>query len=246
MIVLENVHKSLEGREVLRGLDFKVEKGEIFVIVGPTGTGKSVTLQHVIGLLSPDSGRVIVNGLDAAELKGRSLEKYRSKFGMLFQSGALINWLNVWENVSLPLKEKRKMKLPEIQKKVSEVLSLLGLDGIEGKMPESLSGGMRKRVGLARAIITEPEILLYDEPTSGLDPIMARKIDGLIMSLSEKLKITSLVVTHDLVTAFGIADRIAMLYDGRIIECSSPAEFKKSEVEYVREFIKQSFTLNGI
>lgn len=238
MIQLENIYKILAGRKVLRGLNLTINRGETFVILGPTGTGKTVTLRHIIGLLLPDKGKVIVDGQDVSLLKGRALEKYRSRFGVVFQSGALINWLTVEENVALPLQEKTKLGPLEIKKRVIRTLRMLDMEDTENMMPEKLSGGMRKRVSIARAIVMEPEILLYDEPTAGLDPIMSRKIDLLINTLKRELKITSLVVTHDLISAFNIADRIAMLYSGRVIECGTPDELYKSKVTYVQKFIE--------
>lgn len=238
MIQLENIYKTLAGRRVLNGLSLTINRGETFVILGPTGTGKTVTLRHIIGLLLPDKGKVIVDGLDVSLLRGRALEKYRSRFGMVFQSGALINWLTVEENIALPLQEKTKLDCLEIKKRVIRTLRMLDMEDTERMMPEKLSGGMRKRISIARAIVMEPEVLLYDEPTAGLDPIMSRKIDLLINTLKRELKITSLVVTHDLISAFNIADRIAMLYGGRVIECGTPEELYKSKIKYVQKFIE--------
>ncbi len=243
MIKFDNVYKTLGGKEVLQGMDFQIEDGEIFVIVGPSGTGKSVTLRHIIGLHKPDSGSVTVNGIDVPSLYGEELEKYRAGLGVLFQSGALLNWMNVRENVALPLREKQRMKQSEIYERVSAVLEVLELGEAEEKMPDDLSGGMIKRAGLARAIITNPGIVLYDEPTSGLDPVMSRKIDSLIVSLRDKYHITSIVVTHDLCSAFGIADRIAMIYDGKIVECGTPEKFEASSNEHVREFIAAQYNI---
>ncbi len=237
MIELQNMHKYLSGQHVLRGIDLKIESGEIFVIVGPSGTGKSVLLRHMIGLHTADEGKILVDGQDVGSLSDSKLEKMRSRFGVLFQSGALLNWMSVLDNVALPLREKTRMKNVEIEKKANDALKLIGLENDGMKMPSDISGGMRKRAGLARAIVTEPEIVLYDEPTSGLDPIMSRKIDNLIVSLKNKLNVTSVVVTHDLASAFGIADRIAMMNNGRIVMCGSVKEFKASGNDYVREFI---------
>ena len=219
--------------------------GETFVIVGPSGAGKSVTLSHITGLMTPDSGKVVVDGHDVASLKGRALEKLRSNLGMLFQSGALINWMTVEENIALPLVEKTKMKRAEIRREVNKMLELLELEGTNSQMPSSLSGGMRKRVGLARALIMKPRILLYDEPTSGLDPVMSRRIDRLILSLVGDSEKTSLVVTHDMQSALSIGDRIAMLYDGKIVECAPPDEFRKSTNPHVREFMEASGNIAG-
>lgn len=237
MIQFRDVHKYLFGQHVLKGINMHVNKGETFVILGPTGTGKSVTLRHIVGLHQPDSGQVFVDNMDVGRLRGRKLEKLRERFGVLFQSGALLNWMNLKENVALPLRETKRMKEDQIEKKVSEVLSILGLREHWFKMPSEVSGGMKKRAGLARAIVTDPEIILYDEPTSGLDPIMSRKIDELIVSLKKQFHITSVVVTHDLISAFRIADRIALLNDGKVEVCCTVEEFKKSDNEYVMEFI---------
>lgn len=241
MIKLKDIHKELNGQEILKGLNIEIKHGETMVIVGPSGTGKSVTLKHMLGLFSPDSGEVIIDGENISGAKGRHAEKIRDKFGVLFQSGALINWLSVGDNVALPLIEKTKAKDAEIRARVEEVLAMVELSGQEMKMPSEISGGMKKRAGLARAIVLSPKILLYDEPTSGLDPMLSRKVDRLIKHLANTLDVTSVVVTHDMVSAFSIADRIAMLYKGEVIELGTPAQFRKSENPIVREFIDAQF-----
>ncbi len=238
MIKFENVYKNLAGKRVLDGVSFYVQDGETFVIVGPSGAGKSVTLSHITGLMHADSGNVIVDEKDVAALKNFHLEKYRSGLGMLFQSGALIDWMSVEENIALPLVEKTKMKRRDILAEVNKILGILELEGTNDVKPSSLSGGMKKRVGLGRALIMKPHIVLYDEPTSGLDPVMSRKIDELILSLKQTLEMTALVVTHDMGSAFRIADRMAMLYDGHIVECGTPEEFKNSKNIHVQEFIE--------
>ena len=240
MIKFENVYKDLAGKRVLDGVSFYVEDGETFVIVGPSGAGKSVTLSHITGLMYADSGNVIVDDKDVSTLKNFHLEKFRSGLGMLFQSGALINWMSVEENIALPLVEKTNMKRREILEEVNKILEVLELEGTNDVMPSSLSGGMKKRVGLGRALIMKPHIVLYDEPTSGLDPVMSRKIDKLILSLKTNFEMTGLVVTHDMGSAFRVADRMAMLYDGQIIECGTPEEFKNSDNIHVQEFIESS------
>jgi phospholipid/cholesterol/gamma-HCH transport system ATP-binding protein len=222
---------------VLKGVSFTVKKGETFVVVGPTGTGKSVLLRHIVGFHRPDSGSLTVAGHDMTNISGSKLEALRSKVGMLFQSGALLNWMNVRDNVALPLREKRKFPEDAILDKVNNALKILGLENAGDKMPAEISGGMKKRAGIARAIVIDPEIALYDEPTSGLDPIMSRKIDAIILDLKHRLNITSIVVTHDLVSAFAVADRIALLANGKVVECSTPEEFKNSQNKYSREFI---------
>jgi len=241
MIELKNIHKNLGGRTILNGINLHIKNGETFVIVGPSGTGKSVTLKHILGLFTPDRGQVIINSKNICKLNNREMEPILNKFGVLFQSGALINWMNVYDNIALPLLEKTDLGTEEIQKLVSEKLEMVGLSGIETKMPAELSGGMKKRVGLARAIIRNPEIILYDEPTSGLDPVLSRSIDKLIINLQKQLQVTSVVVTHDLVSAFAIADRIAMLHSGVVIEVATPEQFKQSQNPLIKEFIISQF-----
>jgi len=244
MIRFENVHKWLQGQHVLKGVDLHVERGETLVLVGPTGTGKSVSLKHLIALHEPDDGDIIVDGVNMQTLNDKQLEEFRLKFGMLFQSGALLNWMNIEDNIALPLRENTKLPENEILKRVAETMEIVGLTDAALKRPGQVSGGMRKRAGLARAIITEPEILLYDEPTSGLDPVMSRRIDRLILSLKNRLKVTSVVVTHDMISAFAIADKIAMIYDGKIIEVGTPSEFRASTNPVVKEFIGAQMDLN--
>ena len=236
-IQFDKVCKNLAGRPVLKELSFKVEKGETFVLVGPSGTGKSVTLNHIIGLLKADSGKVLVNGDDVGKMSNKELERMRARMGMLFQSGALLNWMNVHDNVALPLKENTALSPLEIEKKVSEILDFLGIYDAAQKMPDEISGGMKKRAGLARALVSNPAIMLFDEPTSGLDPVMSRRIDAMIVSLKKRFNMTSVVVTHDLISAFGIADKIGMINDGAIVETGTPSDFERSRNSLVREFI---------
>jgi len=246
MIRLENVTKILGTRRVLDGVNLEVRKGETLVIVGPSGTGKSVTLKHMVRLMTPDEGRVMVEGDVVSEASGDKLVRIRDKFGVLFQNGALLEWLNVGENVALPLREKTKFSEEEIQAKVIEKLSMVGLEKDTEKFPAEISGGMRKRVGLARAIVMNPEIILYDEPTSGLDPVSSRMIDKLIEHLRNELGVTSVVVTHDLHSALSIGTRIAMLTGGKIVELADPEEFVKSEREEVQQFLEAQFiTVRG-
>ena len=246
MLEFIDVTKKFGSKEILRGVSFKVEDGETLVVVGPSGTGKSVTLKHIVGLLSPTSGEITYHGKSILGLKGKELRQLRGNFGMLFQSGALLAWLTVEQNIALPLIEQRKMKIKDIQAKVDKTIEMLGLEGSEGKYPSEISGGMRKRVGLARAIVTEPKLILYDEPTSGLDPVMSRHIDKLIKDMQEELGVTAIVVTHDLHSAFSIGDRVAMLHEGKIIEIGPPGEFVKSENQFVQEFIKAQFSAGYI
>lgn len=249
MITFENVHKTLSGKPILRGVDLTIRKGETMAVVGGSGTGKSVSLKHMVGLMKPDEGRVLIDDEEISAAKGTKLEDIRKKFGVLFQSGALLNWMTVEENVALPLYEHTNMGDDEIKELVKEKLEMVQLTGSEKKRPTEISGGMKKRVALARAIITKPQILLYDEPTSGLDPVMSRHVDKLIIDMQKQLKVTSVVVTHDLHSAFSIADRITMLYKGKVAEVSTPSDFVKSDHPFVQEFIKAQFeagTAKGI
>ena len=246
MIELKNIRKKLSGKWVLDGISMEITEGETMVIVGGSGTGKSVTLKHMIGLMSPDEGSVIIDGIDITDCSKTELRDTMRKFGVLFQSGALLNWMTVEENIGLPLYEQTKMGDDEIREKVQETMRLVHLEGSEGKYPSEISGGMKKRAALARAIIREPKILLYDEPTSGLDPVMSRKVDELTKDLQKELGVTSVVVTHDLISAFSIANRITMLHQGKVIEVSEPEKFAKSEHPVVKEFVRSQFDTGGI
>jgi phospholipid/cholesterol/gamma-HCH transport system ATP-binding protein len=246
MIKLENVTKILGERRILDGVNLEVRRGETLFVVGPSGTGKSVTLKHMIRLMTPDEGRVVVDGEVVSEAAGKDLERIRDKFGVLFQGGALLEWLNVAENVALPLREKTKLSEDEIDAKVMEKLTMVGLEKDMVKYPSEISGGMRKRVGLARAIVMDPQIILYDEPTSGLDPVSSRMIDRLIDHLKNELGVTSVVVTHDLHSALSIGTRIAMLTGGKIVELATPGDFVKSQVDEVQQFLESQFiTVRG-
>jgi len=245
MIRFEQVTKVLGGREVLSDLTFEIRKGEVFTIVGSSGSGKSVTLKHIVRLLTPTSGAVWVGDTEVSAAGGRKLEKVRERFGYLFQGGALLGWMSVYENVALPLREKTHLSSAAIDKRVMEVLKMVGLERDGDKLPSEISGGMQKRAGLARAIVRQPEIVLYDEPTSGLDPVTSRTIDKLIRSLNTELGITSVVVTHDLQGALMTADRIAMLAEGRFIEMNAPAAFVKTEQPKARAFLDAQFIKEG-
>lgn len=237
MIVLSGLHKSFGPKKVLSGVDLRINKGESMVIIGGSGTGKSVLLKHIIGLLAPDSGRVMVDGVDINNLNMEALYSIRKKFGMLFQSAALFDSMSVWENVSfVSLREKRCSK-KAARESAEEKLRMVGLENVADLMPSQLSGGMKKRVGLARAIAHEPEVLLYDEPTTGLDPVMAEAINDLILELKSRLSVTSVTITHDMHSALKIADRIAMLYNGSIAGVYSPQSIKNADEPHVREFI---------
>ncbi len=240
MIEIKDVFKSFGDNQVLRGVDLTINKGETAVIIGRSGCGKSVLLKLIIGLLKPDQGKILVNGDDVTSLNDSQLNKVRQKFGMLFQASALFDSMTVDENVGLGLREHTKLSEEEITGKVKEKLKMVGLSGVEEKKPAQLSGGMKKRVGLARAIAMDPEYVLYDEPTTGLDPIMADVINELIINLRNTISITSIAVTHDIVSAYKIADRIAMLYEGKIVFVGTPEEVKNTDNPVVRQFTEGS------
>lgn len=241
MIRFQNVTKILSGKAILDDLSFDIERGEIFVIVGTSGAGKSVTLKHMVRLMTPDDGDVFVEDSEITNATGAELERIREKFGYLFQGGALLAWLTVTDNVALPLREKTDMPEDEIVKRVRERLKLVGLENDGDKKPSEISGGMQKRAGLARAMIRDPQIILYDEPTSGLDPVTSRTIDALIADMSERLGITSVVVTHDLHSALAIGTRIAMLRHGKIVEMSTPEGFINSTNPDVQAFLESQY-----
>ncbi len=238
MIEIIDLRKSLGGKEVLKGVNLRVNRGETVVVIGRSGCGKSVLLKHIIGLMKPDSGKVIIDGVDITQLSRDELIQFRKRMGMLFQGSALFDSLSVWENVGLGLIEHSKLTQSKIREIVKKKLELVGLSGVEELRPSELSGGMKKRVGLARAIAMEPEIILYDEPTTGLDPIMADVINQLIRHLQHTLGVTSIAVTHDMVSATKIGDRIAMLHDGRIIFEGTPEETRETDNEIVRQFVE--------
>jgi phospholipid/cholesterol/gamma-HCH transport system ATP-binding protein len=241
MIRFDHVSKALGGRLILDDMSLELLKGETLVVVGPSGAGKSVTLKHIVRLMIPDSGCVYVDGDPISTASGNDLSRLRDKIGFLFQGGALLAWLTVTENVALPLRERTNLSDKEILDRVQETLGLIGLEKDGHKFPSEISGGMRKRVGLARAIISRPDVVLYDEPTSGLDPVTSRRIDDLINNMRKELNITSVVVTHDLHSALSIGSRIAMLYGGKIVELSTPEEFLKSSQPQVKEFLDSQF-----
>ena len=240
IISAENVVKKFGERTILNGITLDIYRGETFVIMGGSGCGKSTLLRHLIGALKPDSGKVSVLGKDLAVLSEDGLDAVKKKIGMCFQSAALFDSMTVGENVSLPLREHTKLDRSVIDIVVKMKLEMVGLRGFEDLMPSQLSGGMRKRVGLARAIVMDPEIIFYDEPTAGLDPIVAGVIDKLILDLSKKLSITSVVVTHDMKSVFSIADRVAMLYEGKVLEVGESDTVKNSTNSMVRQFIAGS------
>jgi phospholipid/cholesterol/gamma-HCH transport system ATP-binding protein len=240
MIEIIDVHKSFGSLAVLRGVNLAVEKGESMTVIGGSGSGKSVLIKHVIGLLHPDKGRVIVDGQVMNDLDEFGLNELRKKFGMLFQMAALFDSLTVWENVGFSLTQHTKLSDKEIREIVTQKLALVGLKDVEDIMPSELSGGMKKRVGLARAIAMDPAIILYDEPTTGLDPIAADAINDLIVDLRKKLGVTSVAITHDMHSAYKISDRIAMLYKGEILETGTPDQIRNTANPIVHQFITGS------
>jgi len=233
-----NLHKSFVEKRVLRGVHLEVQQGESMVVIGGSGSGKTVLIKCIIGLIKPEAGEIYVEGQEITPLNERRMNEVRKKFGMLFQGGALFDSMTVWENVGFGLRRQARLHEEEVRRIASEKLKLLGLENVEDLMPAELSGGMKKRVSLARAIAMEPEILLYDEPTTGIDPIMADAINELIIQMKEKLRITSIAITHDMKSAYKIADRIAMLYHGEIIEVGTPEEIKSSPNPIVQQFIQ--------
>ena len=246
IIELKDVHKSFGKQKVLNGVNLKVNRGETLSVIGNSGCGKSVLIKHLIGLLQPDSGIIIVNGLDINKISDNELTEVRKKFAMVFQGAALFDSLNVYDNVSFGLRRiKKDMPEDRIKLKVSEVLEMVGMPNIEYKMPSELSGGMKKRVGLARAIAMDPEILLYDEPTTGLDPVMSRVIDDLIIKMQSILNVTSIVITHDMTSVFRMSDRVVMLHKGEIIEGGSPEHLHDIENPHLKFFFMSSIAKKG-
>ncbi|HVP39474.1 MAG TPA: ABC transporter ATP-binding protein [Candidatus Saccharimonadales bacterium] len=240
MIEIRGLHKRFGSHRVLDGVDLTIRDGESIVIIGQSGSGKSVLLKHIIGLLQPDAGRVVVDGQELAALRGPELLAMRRRFGYLFQGAALFDSMTVGENVGLGLSENGGFSREEIQRRVKEKLALVGLRDVEHLKPADLSGGMRKRVGLARALATEPAYILYDEPTTGLDPVMSDSINRLIRELQHRTGTTSIAVTHDMKSAYFIADRLAMLYQGRIVFAGTPQETRNAANPVVQQFIEGS------
>ena len=239
---VKNVHKRFGSNHVLKGISLDFKEGTTTVILGGSGSGKTVLMKHLIGLLSPDEGQVFVDGEDISNLRGQGLNDLRMKFGMVFQWAALFDSMNVYENVAFPLRE-HEPNLPEaeVKERVAQKLALFGLQGIEEKNPADLSGGMRKRVGLARAIMMNPRIVLYDEPTTGLDPITTKYVDDMILRAKRELKVTSVVISHDIASAFNVADYIAFLYEGEIVEYGTPSQLRQSKHPFVSEFLDTWF-----
>ena len=238
MIKISGLKKAFGRKQVLDGVNLEIEKGKITVILGRSGEGKSVLLKHIIGLLRPDEGRILLDGQEISSMSERDFNEVRKRFGMLFQGAALFDSMTVGGNVGFPLKEHTDLADADIMKVVSEKLKRVGLVGVEDMMPSELSGGMKKRVGLARAIVMDPEIVLFDEPTTGLDPIMSDSIADLVLDTQRSLKTTYILITHDIPFTYKIADKIAMLHEGRIIEQGTIDEMKKNQNPVVRQFLE--------
>lgn len=238
MIKIINLRKSFGAKKVLDGVDLEIEKGKITVIIGRSGEGKSVLIKHIIGLLKPDSGQILLDDQDITAMSERDFHEVLKRFGMLFQGAALFDSMTVAENVGFALKEHTDMNDEDILKVVSEKLRRVGLVNVENMMPSDLSGGMKKRVGLARAIVMDPEIVLFDEPTTGLDPIMSDSVADLVLETQRALKTTYILITHDIPFSYKIADKIAMLHEGRIIEQGTVEELKASANPIIRQFLE--------
>ncbi len=237
MIQIRNVYKAFEGQQVLRGVGLEIAKGEILVIIGRSGGGKSVLLKHLMGLLKPDAGQIVIDGVEIGGLRGRALDRLRERFGVVFQGGALFDSLTAFENVAFPLREKTRLPEEVIREKTLTLLKQVGLDDMGHKYPAELSGGMKKRVALARALAMEPEIMLFDEPTTGLDPIMVNAIHRLILDLHQRVGFTAILVSHEIPEIFSIASRVAMLHEGVIVEVGTPEAVQCSQNPLVRQFI---------
>ena len=238
MILVQGLTKSFGRQPVLRGLDLEVPTGSITVIIGRSGGGKSVFLKHLIGLLRPDAGRVLVDGAEITGLRGRALDDIRRRYGVVFQGGALFDSMSCADNVAFPLRERLRLPRPEITKRVEAALVAVGLEGMGAKNPAEVSGGMRKRVAIARALVTEPEIVFFDEPTTGLDPVLVNTIHHLILDLHRRYRFTAVMVSHEIPEIFEIADTVAMLHEGRIVEVGPPAAIQASQNRVVRQFIR--------
>jgi phospholipid/cholesterol/gamma-HCH transport system ATP-binding protein len=238
MIQVSGLTKSFGGQPVLRGLDLEVPTGSITIVIGRSGGGKSVFLKHLLGLLRPDAGRVMVDGVELTGLSARAIDDVRARYGVVFQGGALFDSLTCAENVAFPLREKTRLARADIAARVEAALGQVGLAGVGPKYPAQVSGGMRKRVAIARALVTEPEIIFFDEPTTGLDPVLVNSIHRLIRELHRRFKFTAVMVSHEIPEIFEIADTVAMLHDGRIVEAGAPRAIQESTNPVVRDFIR--------
>ncbi|HEY4885797.1 MAG TPA: ABC transporter ATP-binding protein [Myxococcales bacterium] len=242
LIDVQDIYKSFNGFPVLKGVNLKIPEGTTTVILGGSGSGKTVLMKHIMGLFKPDSGQVIVDGQNVSTMSRQELAVFRQRMGMVFQSAALFDSMTVADNVAFPLREHNPgLSEAEIQQKVKEKLAVVDLHGVEQKFPAELSGGMRKRVGLARAIVREPKIVLYDEPTTGLDPLTTESVDEMIIHARERLTVTSVVISHDVGSAFHIADRIAMLNEGRVVEEGTPVQVRNTKEPFTRQFLATWF-----
>ncbi len=238
MIRVEKLYKRFGRQEVLRGVSLEVATGEIMAIIGRSGSGKTVLLKHLLGLLHPDAGRIVVDGTDITHLRGTALEPVRRRYGVVFQGGALFDSMSVFENVAFPLREKTRLSSAEIRERVEEKLARVGLSEMGHKNPAEISGGMRKRVGIARALVTDPEIVFFDEPTTGLDPILVNTMHHLIRELHQKSRFTAVIVSHEIPEIFTVADRIAVLHDGVIVETGPSQAIQESANPLVQHFIR--------
>lgn len=238
MIKVEALEKSFRGQRVLKGVELDVPAGSITIVIGRSGGGKSVLLKHLIGLLRPDAGRILVDGVDITTLRGRALDEVRQRYGVVFQGGALFDSLTCAQNVAFPLREKTTLSEADVASRVETALAQVGLEDMGAKYPAEVSGGMRKRVAIARALVTEPEIVFFDEPTTGLDPVLVNTIHRLIVELHGRRRFTALIVSHEIPEIFEVADSVAMLYDGRIVEAGTPAGIQASPNPIVRQFIR--------
>ena len=241
MIDVQDLYKSFAGFEVLKGISLKMTEGTTTVVLGGSGSGKTVLMKHIMGLFKPDRGQVFVDGENVSTMGRRELSVFRQRMWMVFQSSALFDSMTVGDNVAFPLREHTHMTEKEIAEKVKDKLAVVDLHDVEHKYPAELSGGMRKRVGLARAIIRDPKIVLYDEPTTGLDPLTTESVDEMILHARERLQVTSVVISHDIGSAFHIADRIAVINQGRIVEEGTPAEVRKTQEPFTRQFLATWF-----
>jgi phospholipid/cholesterol/gamma-HCH transport system ATP-binding protein len=238
VICVENLYKSFDGQRVLQGVTLDVATGEIMIVIGRSGGGKSVLLRHLLGLLRPDSGRILVDGIDITRLRGKRMDKIRERYGVVFQGGALFDSMTVFDNVAFPLREKTTLSATEVVERAEEKLAQVGLTGMGHKYPEEVSGGMKKRVAIARALVTEPEIVFFDEPTTGLDPVLVNTIHHLILELHRKFRFTAVMVSHEIPEIFQIAHRVAMLHEGRIVETGTPEAVQGSPSPVVQHFIR--------
>jgi phospholipid/cholesterol/gamma-HCH transport system ATP-binding protein len=238
VIKVVGLRRSFGPQEVLRGLDLEIATGEILVVIGRSGGGKSVLLKHLIGLLRPDAGQILVDDVDITRLGRTALDRIRERYGVVFQGGALFDSMSVYDNVAFPLREKTRLRSAEIRQRVEEKLAQVGLEGMGAKNPAEISGGMRKRVAIARALVTEPEVVVFDEPTTGLDPILVNTIHHLIVELHRKFRFTAIVVSHEIPEIFQISDRVAMLHDGVIVDSGTPGAIQASPNPIVQQFIR--------